>query len=274
MAAEHERLLRGMLSRKDEHPELTEAELAAGPVGSYHPRAVEIAIINWKQRMIHEHRSAQTFANLLPQLVAAESPLDYKTVALRSSMDELRHAALCGQVVALLGGDPSVEVALEPEPPTRHPGVSPLEEALRNLIFVGCISETIAVGLLTEERDLTTEPFVRRALTQLLADETLHARIGWAYLREVWPRLDAAARERTRDYAGRALGYYEQCIIASTIPGNFDDDVLADARRLGFSEPRNAKHLAYTAIEEVVLPELEAVGVDVHAFWDERLSPA
>lgn len=273
MAAEHERLLRGLLSRKDEHPELTDQERAAGLDGEYHPRAIEIAIINWKQRMVHEHRSAQTFANLLPGLVAAEAPLDFKTVALRSSMDELRHAALCGQVVELLGGDPKVVVDLAPEAPTIHAEVTPIEQALRNLLFVGCISETIAVGLLTEERDLTTEPFVRRALTQLLSDETLHARIGWAYLREVWPTLDDDQRARTRDYAGRALGYYEQCIVASTMPGVFDDDVLEDARRLGFSEPTNAKHLAYTAIEAVVVPELEAVGIDVRDYWTERVCP-
>lgn len=273
MAAEHERLLRGLLSRRDEHPELTEAELGAGLVGAYHPRAIDIAILNWRQRMAHEHRSAQTFANLLPNLIEAEAPLDFKTVALRSAMDELRHAALCAQVVELLGGDPTLELGLGPEPPTVHGDLPPREQALRNLVFVGCISETIAVGLLTEERDLSEEPFVRRALTQLLADETLHARVGWAYLAHTWPGLDADARARTTDYVGRALGYYEQCIIASTIPGVFGEEVLADAQRLGFSEPRNAKQLAYQAIEEVVIPELAAAGLDVGPRWRDRVSP-
>ncbi len=267
MAAEHERLLRGLLSRKDEIPELQPGETL---VGTYSDRAKEIAILNWRERMVHEHRSAQTFSNLLPLLVHAESSLDFKTVVLRSAMDELRHAALCGQVVSMLGGDPSAPADLRPEPPTLHANVSTAEQALRNLVFVGCISETVAVGLLTEERDMATEPFVRRVLTQLLADETLHARVGWAYLREVWPTLDDAQRARTNDYVGRALGYYEQCVIAATIPGQFDDALLEEGRALGFSEPTNAKSLAWQAIDEVVIPELESVGLDVRASWEAR----
>jgi len=271
MRDEHERILRSLLERRDAAPERRPGEELQG---EYEPRAVEIAILNWRQRMFHEHRSAQTFANLLPQLIEAESTLEYKTVVLRSSIDELRHAALCAQVVELLGGDSAAEGDLTPEAPTVHAGVSPREQALRNLLFVGCVSETVAVAMLTEERDMTTEPFVRRALTQLLADETLHARVGWAYLREEFPRLDADARARTTAYAVRALGYYEQCIVASTLPGTFSEAVLRDARRLGFSEPNNARAIAEQAIDEVVVPQLEEVGLPVGEAWRARLCGA
>lgn len=271
MAAEHERILRGLLSRKDEHPERTPEDRLHR---DYSDRAKEICILNWRQRMLHEHRSAQTFSNLLPLLVQAEAPLDFKTVVLRSALDELRHAALCGQVVDLLGGAPETTADLSPEPVVFHEGLPPVEQALRNLLFVGCISETVAVGMLTEERDMAEEPFVKRVLTQLLADETLHARVGWAYLREIWPTLDAGARARTSDYAARSLGYYEQCVIGATLPGVFTDEVLEEARALGFSEPRNAKQVAWQAIDEVVVPELEALGVSVRAAWESRNSPA
>ena len=268
MSVEHDRILRGMLARKDESPELQPGERLEG---EYHPRAIEISAINWRVRMVHEHRSAQTFANLLPLLNEAEAPLDFKTVVLRSAIDELRHAGLCANVLTLLGADPHAAADLTPEPPTLHEGLPPLEQALRNVVFVGCISETVAVGMLTEERDMTEEPFIRRALTQLLSDETLHARVGWAYLHDVWPQLDAAARSRTNDYVGRALGYYERCILESALPGNFSDEVLADARRLGFSEPRNARELAYQTVEEVILPELAALGLDVREAWEQRV---
>ncbi|MFT6396106.1 MAG: hypothetical protein ACJAYU_000849 [Bradymonadia bacterium] len=266
LLAEHERVLRG-LSRKDEHPELREGETLTG---AYHPQAMEIAAKNWRLRMAHEHRSAQTFTNLLPHLVTAGASMEFKTVVVRSALDELRHATLCGQVVSLLGHDPTIDVVLTPEKPTFHPDVSPVEAAIRNLGFVGCISETVAVGMLTEERDKAKEPFVKRVLTQLLADETLHARVGWAYLREEWPSLDAAARERTTAYLARALGYYEQCVIEATLPGVFSDEVMADAIALGFSEPRNALELAYQAIDAVVVPELEKIGVPVGALWNAR----
>lgn len=265
-------MLRSLLERRDTAPERRADEALEG---TYHPRALEISIANWRLRAVHEHRSSQTFANLLPDLIEAEAPIEYKTVVLRSAIDELRHATLCGQVVSHLGGDPDVVVDLAAESRTLHEGVSPVEQALRNLLFVGCVSETVAVGMLTEERDLTTEPFVRRALTQLLADETLHARVGWAYLRESWPKLDADARARTTDYAIRAIGYYEQCVLSATIPGPFSEEVLADARRLGFAEPRNARELAELTIDEVVVPQLEEVGLRVARAWaDRRCAPA
>ena len=269
MVAEHERVLRG-LSRKDEHPERRPGEVLTG---AFHPQALEIAAKNWRLRMAHEHRSAQTFTNLLPHLVTAGATMEFKTVVVRSALDELRHAALCGEVVAMLGHDPTAEVDLTPEAPTFHPDLPPLEAAIRNLGFVGCISETVAVGMLTEERDKAVEPFVKRVITQLLADETLHARVGWAFLREQWPTLDADARERTTDYMARALGYYEQCVIGATLPGVFSDEVIADAIALGFSEPRNALELACETIENVVVPELEEIGLRVRKRWDSRKCP-
>ena len=266
MVAEHDRVLRG-LSRKDQHPELRPGETLTG---TFHPQAKEIAARNWRLRMAHEHRSAQTFTNLLPHLVTAGASMEFKTVVVRSALDELRHAALCGEVVTLLGEDPTFKVDLTPEAPTYHPEVTPLEAAVRNLGFVGCISETVAVGMLTEERDKASEPFVKRVLTQLLADETLHARVGWAYLREAWPLLDSDARKRSADYLAKALGYYEQCVIEATLPGVFSQEVLDDAIALGFSEPKNALELAYEAIDTVVVPEFEAMGVPVKAAWDGR----
>ena len=47
------------------------------------------------------------------------------------------------------------------------------EAALRNAIFVGCLSETVSIALLTEERELTREPVIRRVVDQLAADGAL-----------------------------------------------------------------------------------------------------
>ena len=86
---------------------------------------------------------------------------------------------------------------------------SPREAALRNAIFVGCLSETVSIALLTEERELTREPVIRRVVDQLAADEVLHAKLGWSYLVATWPTLDEAARARTRAYLPVAFGFLE-----------------------------------------------------------------
>ena len=65
-----------------------------------------------------------------------------------------------------------------------------------------CSSETVAVAFTAEERERTEEPFVKAVITQISADESLHARFGWAFAQEATPHLDAAARARTRGGRG------------------------------------------------------------------------
>lgn len=255
----HEQILRRLLERGVQAPERNADDVM---VGSYHPDAVAMARENWEHRTFHEHRSAAVFSNLLPQLMEAEAPMEIKTAVLRSSLDELRHAQLSAEVVEFLGGDPIIEGDLTPEVPARHEGVPPLERALRNTMFVGCFSETMAVGLLTEERELCQEPYIERVIQQLLADETLHARVGWAYLRHVVPTLDADARQRTRDYLPGALRYFESCMIDKATIGYMDPQIREDARALGFSDPQTAREIFEMTVHDVITPQLAELGLD------------
>ena len=101
--------------------------------------------------------------------MAAEAPLDVKTTVLRAAMDELRHAALCAAVVAPLGGEPEAEADLvQPELP-RHAGCTAREVALRNMLFVGCLSAA-KVQLLRQTLS-NLEPFPADAFSPLVASE-------------------------------------------------------------------------------------------------------
>lgn len=255
----HDQIVRRLLERGSDAPERTPDDVM---VGSYHPDAVAMARENWEHRTFHEHRSAAVFSNLLPQLMEAEAPMEIKTAVLRSSLDELRHAQLSAEVVEFLGGDPVIEGDLTPEVPARHDGVPPLERALRNTLFVGCFSETFAVGMLTEERDLCREPYIKRVIQQLLSDETLHARVGWAYLRHVRPTLDADAVARTRAYLPGALRHFEECLHEMTEIGFVHADVRDDARSLGFSDPQTAREIFEMTITDVITPQLVDLGLD------------
>ena len=136
--AEHERLLRTALRRGDTDPEA--ALVGATLVGSYHETTLAIARSAWLERMRREHHSAAVFSSLLPQLMEAEAPLDFKMATLRMSMDELRHAALAAGVVTLLGGEPVLETELATEPLPMHEKCTPVERALRNVLFVGALA--------------------------------------------------------------------------------------------------------------------------------------
>lgn len=271
LEAEHGRILERLLRRGEELPERKPGEQLVRT--DYAPHAVALARHNWLERMYHEHQSAAVFSGLLPQLIEAEAPLDVKTAVMRSSIDELRHAGLCGQVVEMLGGQATYgDCELRVDPLPEHPGCTPRERALRNLTFASCFSETVSVALLTEERGRAEEPFVQRVLRQLAGDEVLHARIGWLYLETTLAQLDDAARERTARWLAPALAYFESCLLAAmpVAPTPIAEPILADASALGFSESRRARSLLYDAIESVIVPRLEQLGLPAERAWAER----
>lgn len=263
LRAEHERLLRTALRRGDNAPERAPDERI--DVTPYAPRAVEIALQTWLARMVHEHHSSAVFSRLLPQLIEAEATLDVKTSVLRMAMDELRHAGLCGGVVEALGGVAEVETSLATERLPDHPGCTPREVALRNVIFVGCLSETVSIALLHEEHELAREPLIKRVLEQLAADEVLHAKLGWSYLDEVWPRLTPEERTRTEQYLPAALEYLEKKMLEAMPLARdpLDETVRRDLRALGVTPAEDARELLALTLEEVIRPRLAEHGLRI-----------
>jgi hypothetical protein len=269
IASEHRRLLRTALQRGDLEPEIAPG---ARLEGSYTERALAIARRAWLDRMLHEHHSAAVFSRLMPQLIEAEAALEWKTVALRMSMDELRHASLCGDVVRLLGGDPAIDAELATEALPEHAGCTARERALRNVLFACCLGETIATTLLAEERELTTEPAIRRVEEQLAADEILHGRYGWAFLKEAWPALDEEERARTERYLPIALGTIEaKTVLAIPPPEHDPPEALArELEALGVTPSGRGRELPGIVLTEVIVPALEELGIAGRAAWAAR----
>lgn len=266
LAGDHRRLT-AALQRGRLKPERSRADKLRG---KYTPDAVVVATQVWRQRMLHEHNSSAVFARLLPQLIEAEAPMDVKTAVVRAAFDELRHASLCGQVVELLGGEASVEGDLKTQPLPDHADGSAKERALRNMLFVGCLSETGALAMLTEERASTKEPFIVRVLTQLGADEVLHAKLGWSYLGLVWPRLDDAAKKRTSRYLRVALAAIERDFMRAMPTHGSTGRMSKQLAALGLLPAKQGRELFYETLETVTLPRLQSLGMDAFDAWKER----
>lgn len=268
IAHEHQRLLRTALRRGELTPEIPET---AKLTGTFDPVVIDIARDSWLQRMQHEHQSAAVFSRLLPQLIEAEVDLEWKTVALRMSMDELRHAALSADVVRLLGGEPEVTVDLRTEPLPEHETASPAGRALRNVMFACCLSESLSAPLLSAERDLSSEPSVKKVLEQLAADETLHARYGWAYIEHHWPQLGAEERARTNAYLPAALANIERRFVEALPDAPLPPpDIETQLAALGVTMPARTRALAREVLESVVVVALEEAGLDAVAAWSRR----
>lgn len=268
LRTEHERLVRTALRRGDEAPEIP-ADLRLE--GGFSELAVRIAREGWRARALHEHQSSCVFSRLLPQLIEAEVSVEYKTVVLRAAMDEIRHATLCFQVVRYLGGAPELEAPLATEPLPEHAGRTPLERALRNVIFACCLSETISTSLLAEERELTTEPRIGRVVEQLSADEILHAKLGWSLLAEHAPQLSVDEREGLVRYLPLALGTIEQKMLGAMPVGPELPEALRDElAALGAVEGRDGREILYAVLEDVIVPRFEELGFPGRRAWSER----
>ncbi len=266
---EHQRILKTVLRRGAEAPERRPGETI--DTSRYDDETLRAACNVWTRRMVNEHHSAAVFAGLLPQLMEAGATLDVKTAVLRMSMDELRHGALCAEVAEALGGKPSVEVELSTPSLATHPGVTPAERALRNVIFIGCLAETIAVAFTAEERDCTEDPYVKRVITQISADETLHARFGWDYSSRVAPHMTEEHLGRTSRWLRTAFAYLEREEMLEVPNVAPPSEVLRDeGLALGVCDNRQTRELFYETVESVIVPGLEAVGLTAREAWASR----
>lgn len=266
---EHDRILDTVLRRGAEAPERRPGETI--DTSRYDDRTLSAARNVWTRRMVNEHHSAAVFARLVPQLMEAGATLDVKTSVLRMSMDELRHGALCAEVSEALGGSREVEVDLETPDLAVHPGTTAAERALRNVIFIGCLAETVAVAFTAEERDCTEDPYVKRVITQISADETLHARFGWDYLRRAAPGLADDERAGTSRWLRTAFAYLEREEMLEVPNVAPPSEVLRDeGLTLGVCDNRDTRELFYETVETVIVPGLEAAGLDARGAWASR----
>ncbi|MDB4927999.1 MAG: hypothetical protein JWM10_483 [Myxococcaceae bacterium] len=264
--AEHARILRAH--------ERSAVELPPGEaLRERYDETVRVAAVHaWRERMVNEHRSAAVFAGLVPQLIEASSTIDVQTVALRAATDEIYHATLCGEVVRAFGGE-----ALATAEPTlmkmpEHPGLAALERAVRNVTFVGCLSETVAVALIAEERELADEPFVRATLDRILPDEVAHARLGWLYLAHSLPALGEGAAGRMGRYLRVAFAYLErrEIDLLPLTPPTIPAELRAQREAVGLCEGGAARSLFYRTVTEVIVPRFEALGIDAADAWQHR----
>lgn len=236
---------------------LSPAELAG-----LDPHAHAVAVATWRGRMINEHASARVFATLEHQLVRAGLPSRARDAA-RMVGDEHRHADLCAAVVEVLGGEAVAELPDLPAVP-EHPDADPLEAVLRNVLSISCLSETVAVALIDAERRAAGPPALAELLTAIVADEVSHARSGWRLLEDCAPRLGPALRERLGDYLVLAFAHLTEHELAHLPPRPAPSPA---AEAIGVCDGPGARQLFFATVEQVIVPGLQAHGLDALAAW-------
>jgi hypothetical protein len=255
LRAEYARLMRGFhrpIPWEESHAPRLDPALRA-----------ELARI-WGERIPTEYRSITGFSTLSFDFIAAGAPVDLVAVCHRVCIDELRHTELAVKMVELYGGHlPPLprEIASLPA----DESLTAVGQACRSAILLSCLGETFACTELAMLRDRAVDPVVRGVLTVFLADEIVHARVGWAYLAHAFKTAD----DRTRRSVGEAIPGYIAGIGANlfgTAEAPAAVDVTNDDPRLGehgVCSMSEEQSLYRSFVPEVFLPGLRAIGVPV-----------
>lgn len=249
--------------------DLRDAARALAPTLDAAPALRRRAIATWRGRMINEHHSARVFAGLAGQFEGIGAPAAQVDAVAAMADEEHHHGVLCGAVVEALGGE--AVGALPPDDALpMHPEVDRLEALTRNLLSVGCLSETVAVSLIAAEREQMPEGPLREIITRILADEIGHARLGWRFVARHVPRMDAAARARLGRYLAVAFAHLEAHELSHLPIGA---PLPAGAEALGLCQGREARALFYDTVDQVIVPRLEGYGISAAAAWRDRARP-
>ena len=233
------------------------------PVVPNIPELNEAAIGTWKARMVNEYGSARNpkafIANskcdLDPSDLDRLRPLPKTSVGTVSCVAPLSrrwaekrsHPASCGPI-------------------SEHPDVSDLEGAIRNLISISCMSETVAVSLIGAERLEMPEGPLRELLTTIYADECAHANFGWRLLGDLLERGGDVLKENLKPYVQLAFAHLEMHelahppIAAKPPKEGLQLGLCSVSMPAPFSMP----------IEQVIIPGLTAHGLDAQWAWDTR----
>lgn len=237
-----------------------EAEAAALRLKAGLPDAGSLrgaAIATWAGRMKNEHGSSRVFAALAEQM--ARAGMDGAECASFAD-EERRHGVLCGAVVEALGGRARFD--LEPCPPLPvHADASPVVAVLRNVLHVGCLSETIAVALIGKERIEMPEGPLRDLLTEIWADEIGHARFGWTLVARCLPTLSAEDRAALARYVPVALAHVDAHELAHISGGGRRGAAPEGGERFGVCDANASRALYRATVSRVILPRLSAMGL-------------
>lgn len=256
---------------RDLDARLRRGKLQAAPAftaDAYDPAAVRAVAHGWRKRMANEYESTTVFSAVAGQLVDAEAPLDATAVMLRMAQDELRHTELCAQVAEAMGVPARVNRDVAQARIASHTNVSRREAALRNVLFTTCISEMFSVAYLTASLERCEDPFLRFATRQLLADEVLHGRFGFAYLEAERHALeeDEMTRRSLEGYLRFVFAYAEQDFTGRR---GFPRTTPAE-EKLGAVSDEEVGDLYRATMAHAVVPAFEACGLRASEAFERR----
>lgn len=208
----------------------------------------------WLRRAAAEYFAVSRFSEFATELVAAMAPADVLSLGLRIGIDEVRHAELCARMAEIYSrvkhvppfGASIPEASVRPE---RH-------DAVVNAMI--CVTETHSAAVLSATRNGTTDPTAHAVLSVMLADEVMHAQIGWSYLRHAigasGPSVIAAIAEMVPAVLRGLIADIEQ---RPELP------ITEGVRAHGVMSHAEECKVVWTCVTDLLVPGFAALGIPI-----------
>ena len=179
-----------------------------------------------------------------------------QALALRASVDEARHVAMCARLARTYGARVQVDA-----PPTSElePQELSLEDAtLAEIVSLCCIGETLSAAAFGAILESAEPREIRDVAQSIVHDEALHAELGWSHLEA------QVALGRDAFLSRRLPG-----LVANGIPDDFRspapdlrDDETSQARVWGLLPAAKRRAILRDTFDALIWPKLDTLGID------------
>ena len=207
----------------------------------------------WRNREQIEIEAAIIFKQLADDMNSVWGLNDQVAELSRTaSSDELRHAVRCQEI---LSHDDSIDY--EPLVANYKINFGPQDLSLADRVLytavgVGCITETLSTALLLEMNKRAAPGIIKNTVHEILTDEVMHGRIGWA-------ELTRYSKKRNPAWLSKHIPkLVEEAFSADISPMLKEGDDLSE---WGILTPEQSSPIMEETLEKVIYPALSQFGI-------------
>jgi hypothetical protein len=206
----------------------------------------------WAQAGLMEHASIAAFARFTLQLLQLGAPSELVMASAAAQADETRHAEEAFRLASWHLGR------------VVGPGALALNDAelglnardvLGLVLLEGCIGETVAAMEAGTASRRCEDPHTRRVLERIARDEEAHSDLAWRFVR--WALMKHPGLLEEVQVAFESL---RQCALdVPPLAPPAAEQLAQDLSAYGFVSPSERAQLRERAIDEIILPCLDAL---------------
>jgi hypothetical protein len=235
----------------------------------YAPDVLEAARATWTRSSLTEYRAVAGFSEVLRTSCEAKAPLDVIGMASSFVADEVLHTELASRMAMELGGGTPLETDLDVLFPSIDRKLTAFQRANEAVLRVSGIAEAFSTKMAAKSFAATTHPLTRAVLERIVADESLHYRLGGVYFDWATESMDDAERERLGKIATECLRPYATTAAARSTPDptatGRSKATLEQIRSIGWIDARVYCGHVRDAVQTGVVAPLAKYGIVVPA---------